>query len=189
MRENFEFSLEKILEYEGGYVNHPNDKGGPTNKGITLKTLSRFYDETGIGDVDNDNTIDIYDIKNIKYDTVCRIYEKYYWNNLKLDSFPIPIDFMLFDFNVNSGPKNAMRTLQRALNEQGYDIEDDGILGNQTFQSLMNSDIHTLVLDMITKREEFYYRIVENNPPQKIFLKGWLNRISNVKEIALGFLK
>jgi lysozyme family protein len=28
-----------ILKWEGGYANHPLDKGGPTNKGIILTTF------------------------------------------------------------------------------------------------------------------------------------------------------
>ena len=33
-------SLDKVLVHEGGYVNHPKDPGGPTNKGVT----QRVYD-------------------------------------------------------------------------------------------------------------------------------------------------
>ena len=34
--ENFQKMLKFVLAREGGYVNNPNDKGGETNKGITV---------------------------------------------------------------------------------------------------------------------------------------------------------
>ena len=34
--------IKEIIRREGGYVNHPNDRGGPTKYGVTHKTLSRY---------------------------------------------------------------------------------------------------------------------------------------------------
>ena len=42
MQDNFEKSLELILHHEGGFVDHPEDPGGATNKGITLDTYSGY---------------------------------------------------------------------------------------------------------------------------------------------------
>ena len=33
MKENYDHCLGLILHHEGGYVNHPKDPGGETNKG------------------------------------------------------------------------------------------------------------------------------------------------------------
>ena len=31
-----------ILKWEGGFANHPKDKGGATNKGITIATFRQY---------------------------------------------------------------------------------------------------------------------------------------------------
>ena len=42
MKNNFEASLDILLEHEGGYVNHPEDPGGRTNYGITQRVYENF---------------------------------------------------------------------------------------------------------------------------------------------------
>ena len=42
MENNFVKCLELVLEHEGGFVDHPKDPGGATNKGVTLKTYKEF---------------------------------------------------------------------------------------------------------------------------------------------------
>lgn len=39
---NFKISIPKVLKYEGGYVNDPNDNGGETYKGISRKFWSKW---------------------------------------------------------------------------------------------------------------------------------------------------
>jgi lysozyme family protein len=43
MSADFQRALAFVLKAEGGYTNHPSDRGGPTNKGI----LQREYDVSG----------------------------------------------------------------------------------------------------------------------------------------------
>src|SRR5262245_48103899 len=45
-------ALPFVLRWEGGYVNHPNDPGGPTNKGVTQKVYSKWLQRQGRADVD-----------------------------------------------------------------------------------------------------------------------------------------
>ena len=42
MADNFEASLKMVLKHEGGFVDHPKDPGGATNKGITRQTYESF---------------------------------------------------------------------------------------------------------------------------------------------------
>jgi len=183
MRETFEKALPKILKYEGGYSNHPLDKGGPTNLGITLSTVQHFYEDYDYGDLDGDGDIDIDDIKLLDTpEEAAPIYKKYYWDKMRLDEFPAGIDFLMFDFGVNSGPKNAIKILQRALNMQSYGLEVDGLLGARTLFCTNSCVRDTLILYMIIQREDFYNRIVTNNPSQQVFYNGWMNRLRRVSQ-------
>ena len=42
MADNFEASLKMVLKHEGGFVDHPKDPGGATNKGVTRQTYESF---------------------------------------------------------------------------------------------------------------------------------------------------
>ncbi len=46
MERNFADSLRHVLVHEGGYVDHPKDPGGATNKGVTLAVFQRFHGES-----------------------------------------------------------------------------------------------------------------------------------------------
>jgi lysozyme family protein len=182
MKENFDLSLEKVLQYEGGFSNHPKDRGGPTNQGITLSTMRDFYSEYDYGDLDGDGDIDIDDV--LLLDTpeeAAPIYKKYYWDKMMLDDCPAGIDFLLFDFGVNSGPRNAVKILQKALNRQGAMVDIDGVLGMVTFGAVAMADMEQLIPDMLKERDIFYRKIVASNPEQEVFLKGWMNRLADVR--------
>ena len=64
-----------ILKWEGGFVNHPNDPGGATNMGVTLKTWkSQGYDKDGDGD------IDVVDLKKITKQDAIKMLKNNYWS-------------------------------------------------------------------------------------------------------------
>jgi len=171
MKENFEHALENILKFEGGYSNHPLDKGGPTNEGITLATLQDYYEDYDYGDFDDDGAITVNDIKALDTpEEAAPIYKTYYWDKMMLDLMPGGVDFLMFDFGVNSGPKNATRILQRAINRTNISnpITVDGILGNHTFDCMMSIPVRILVSDMIAERDAFYNKFNESDLPEML---------------------
>ena len=182
MKENFLKSLALILKYEGGFSSHPFDPGGATNQGITLRTLQKFNEQYDYGDFDHNGDIDVDDIHLLDTpEKVAPIYKKYFWDMMKLDDFPNQIDFILFDFGVNSGPKNAFEILQRALNKMGQSVGAiDGVVGRKTKKALEKADKELLIRYLLNERDIFYRKIVAANPSQEIFLKGWLNRIASL---------
>ena len=165
----FEEAFKFIMKYEGGYSNHPNDKGGETNYGIS----TRFIRANGL------------DIKNVRDITVQQakdIYRTYFWDLLKANCFNDDIvQLFLFDTAANCGVGRATEILQIALNAW-MPISIDGIVGKETI-STCNSMVEqkrnkALLYEMLkANRIGYYETIIRNNGKLRTFLKGWVNRV------------
>lgn len=164
---NFDLFISKLLRLEGGYVNHKNDKGGCTNKGITLGTLRQFY---GYG-------VSCDDIKELTDKEAAEIYKKGYWDPCYGDKIECTrVAQILVDWAVNSGVKTAIKAVQKIVG-----TTPDGIMGPITLNAINTYGPHTLFDKIKEARIKFYEDIVKENPSQKVFLKGWLNRIDEFK--------
>lgn len=180
---DFSKCITKTLQYEGvsststGYVDHPLDKGGATNFGISLS----FVKDTGdieTFDTNGDMILDKTDIKNMTFEQAVKAYKKYFWDYYDLDSIEDNKKcFLIFDSAVNHGLKGATRLVQKTLSELGYPIKVDGIYGPKTKSALIECPVDDFIRVFQEKRTALYNAIVKNNPKQKVFLKGWLNRI------------
>ncbi|MJB17907.1 hypothetical protein DK033_25350, partial [Salmonella enterica subsp. enterica] len=94
-----------ILSREGGYVDHPDDRGGPTHWGITL-TTARANGYMG-------------DMRNLTRNQALKILEADYWYGPRLDQVAIishSIAAELCDTGVNMGPSIPIKYFQRWLN-------------------------------------------------------------------------
>ena len=156
MQNVFQKALNFTLQFEGGFVNHPADPGGPTNKGVTLAVLQ----ENKI-DENNDGKSDIEDLKNLSLDSVVQLYKHKYWNKLGLDdlieSHP-KLAIAAFDTAVLTGPGRASKWLTTTLDK----FED--------YPYFLN-------LRMIHHLE-----VVKKNPATAVFKKGWLRRVNELKK-------
>lgn len=190
MKENFKPALYKVLKHEGGFSHYPMDKGGPTNLGVTLATLRNFYADYDYGDLDGDGDIDINDIRLLDtMEKAAPVYKKYFWDRMKLDAFPSGIDFLMFDFGVNSGPQNAFKLLQRALNQaNSVALVVDGIIGKKTREEVKRADIWALIKALLNERDVFYRKIIARDHSQEKFLNGWLNRVAKLAVDVRTFL-
>lgn len=182
-----------VLDFEGGYSNDPADRGGETNYGITASTLESAKTK---GWVPSNVTI-----KNLKLDHAKTIYKKGYWDVVKADSLPHPLDLIVFDMAVNHGPNTAVKLLQESLNsilKSGPSLVVDGIIGPKTLTAVKdvvsmdhnmwlqpNSLVRYLCIDVLMNRVEFYTSIITNNKSQERFFKGWIvNRVVKLKQHA-----
>lgn len=164
-------AIDFTLKWEGGYVNNPADKGGPTNRGITLAVF-QAANKSGL--------INCPDIKALTKAEAMTIYKARYWEPYGWGNFREPIDEIMFDCTVNSGIGNAAKIAQRACVSLGRNITIDGKYGPQTRAALNYLAAWNglaLAQMLLIKRVNFIYAIVDSRPNQQQFLRGWLNRV------------
>lgn len=156
---DFDAALLEIFKREGGLSDNPNDHGGLTNYGLTSKDYSG-------------------DLKNITFQEVQKIYKDNYWDPLHLsDINSQAVATLLFSIFVVSG--RGSKYAQQALNILNIECDIDGKIGPKTIElinKLSNSDEEYL-LHIINVFEDYHFCMIAlNDPTQRVFIKGWLNR-------------
>lgn len=177
--------LRFTLQWEGGWSNDPDDRGGATACGITENTFKTY----GL-DNDGDGDCDVNDLKLISPEQVERIYMDGYWLKLfkctkKYAVSPSmlvwPVNAVAFDTAVNSGHRRAMKCLQSALG-----LNADGIIGDDTAAEISRIiDPSSVALSMCEAREKFL-RNLACDPSQQKFLRGWLRRVNALRAFILS---
>lgn len=181
MSKLFDAVIGKTLHHEGGFVNDPDDPGGATNFGISIRFLksSPRYDTSGflVGDLDHDGDIDISDMRQMTREEAVSIYREYFWDKFGYDRLiDENLAFQVFDMTVNAGAKIAQKLVQRSLHAVGKPVAIDGILGNQSYGAIASVSSDALVAAYKSERAGFYRQISTSNPKLRKFLKGWLRR-------------
>lgn len=164
---------------ESGYVNNPNDLGGETNWGITVATAREYGYKGAMKDLPKQTAFDIYD--------------KLWWQRLRLDEILAFQPFLadrLFDFSINAGRGNAVTILQRILNslnnmEKSYaDLKVDGAMGPATIgsikslQAIRGAEGMAILAMALTHCQTYYYLdISEKRKQNETFTYGWFRRV------------
>jgi lysozyme family protein len=171
----FQASLPFVLRWEGGFVDHPDDPGGRTNRGVTQNVYDAWRRDRGLPQRD---------VKVITDDEVGAIYESGYWFPPRCDLLARHLDLVQFDTAVNMGVRRAVRFLQGAV---GCGV--DGDFGPITERASAACDAGTTIVKYCDAREAYYRRLAATRPRLAIFLKGWLNRLNALRsEVGLpGF--
>lgn len=178
---DYQLIIPIILKHEGGLTDDPVDRGGITNYGISLKFAQGTQDYELL-DIDRDGDIDREDIKKLTKEQAIEVYKKHFWNPFKLDDEPSnSVALLIFDSAVNHGIGGASNLIQKTLVDMGYNISIDGKVGPKTLAALHNADSDEFINMFLSVRERYYRRIVEKNPSQNRFLRGWLNRIKSLR--------
>jgi Glycosyl hydrolase 108/Predicted Peptidoglycan domain len=165
----FDACMPFIFKAEGGYSDNANDPGGPTNFGITLATLKAY---------DGDQNLTADAVKALTPEMAKEIYRTAYWNRMQCGSLPPGLDLEVFDFGVNAGPSEAVKTLQKIVG-----VTQDGSIGPITLAALGQLKPKDVIGRYADARLAFYKAV--NNPE---FEQGWANRVSQIQTAALNML-
>jgi len=172
---DFESALAFVLRWEGGFVDHPQDPGGRTNRGVTQRVYAAWRARHGLPPQD---------VRQVADAEVRAIYESDYWRPPCCDRLPERLDLVQFDTAVNMGVGRAVRLLQGAV---GCGV--DGKFGTGTASAVAGCDPRSALSAYCDAREAYYRRLVAAKPDLRVFLKGWLNRLNALRrEVGLPVL-
>ena len=171
MKENYDHCLGLILHHEGGYVNHPKDPGGETNKGITKRVYENWCIEQDLFQKE---------MKDLKISDVAPIYKNNYWDRVKADALPHGVDLCVFDFSVNAGTGRGAKYLQTIVG-----AVSDGAIGPNTLRQVdewvaMRGE-EDLVVAYSAARRRYYKKLRTFDT----FGRGWLRRVDETEVEAL----
>lgn len=149
-------SIKRVLEHEGGYVNHPSDPGGETNFGITI-AVARANGYAG-------------SMRGMPKATAEAIYKKMYWDTVKGDQLPPALAFQVFDAGVNHGINRAAQWLQKCVG-----VTQDGKIGPATLAAVASQSAARTTFAFLSLRTQFYTDLSTFST----FGKGWTRRIAS----------
>lgn len=173
--------IAEILKREGGYVNHPADRGGPTNHGITRTSYAEYFRR-------QPQNITLAEIKAITPQVAERIYYTLYYVRPQIASLHPLVQPIVFDMSVNHGCHGAVSILQTALSSLGYhNVAIDGFVGPKTIAVTAKAvkDLgHNLINSIVDSRLNYYQEIINTDPSQAVFKDGWFARAESFRQAA-----
>lgn len=161
-----------VDKWEGGYVDNPQDPGGATNMGVTIKTLSRW----------RGRQVSKAEVMALTRDEVWKIMKAYYYDMVRGDDLPLAVAVAAHNAAVLSGPGASAKLLQRALIQLNAHVSIDGAIGPETVAAVLTVDDARLANAFFDLQETFYRGL----PKFPVFGNGWLNRLNDVRRFAMA---
>ena len=151
----FQHAMQRTKFNEGGFANHPNDRGEITNYGIS----SKYYPKE--------------DIINITPQRAQAILYRDYWLKPSINQLPDEFADIVFDDGVVQGQPTAIINLQKALG-----VKPDGLIGSQTLNAFQNKNYDTIKANFIRNVHSVEDKYLQKDPSQKVFEQGHRNRFN-----------
>lgn len=154
-----------MIAREGGFVDHPADRGGPTKFGVTQATLAAWRGRPVTREQVRDLPVE--DARAIYLDRYVRQpgYDRIEDERLREH---------VVDAAVLHGPARATRWLQEVAG-----VKADGILGPVTARAVNRLPADVIGRRFAVHRIRFLGRLVTGDPSQAVFCAGWLNRATH----------
>lgn len=167
-----------IIAKEGGYINHPADKGGATNYGITAMSYAEYFKC-------HQDAVTIDMIKAVTPTVAEKIYYSLYFVRPNIVSLPKLIQPIMLDMAVNHGRRGSVKILQKALVAGGYCFSaPDGIIGKKTLaatEEAVTQPGSGFINSIVDCRLNYYDEIIKNDPSQSVFKNGWKVRAESFR--------
>lgn len=167
--------LDATIRREGGFVNDPADKGGPTKYGITAKTLGAWRR------LGRDATAA--EVEALELHEAHAIYRDWYVETPGFVPAKVPSEalrVLLIDFGINSGPERAVRWLQRVLGLTPTGRLDFGtraaLADAYTGRRIGDRPALDVVADALVAARLYMVDRTTDAPSQKRFEEGLENR-------------
>ena len=168
---DFNDAIPTVLRHEGGFVDSPNDPGGATNFGVSLRWLKAkgLLEELEEQDKTQDEVLVV---RSLTKEQAAGFYKAYWWDFYKYQNLTAqPVATKVFDTAVNIGASRAHKFLQGIVG-----VVPDGVLGPKSFAEANAMSPSVLVVKFQTAQAQFYRDLVVRNPKLEEFISGWLNR-------------
>ena len=163
----FKESLDRVLAHEGGYTNHPSDPGGPTNWGITIHDARRYWKKDASAG----------DVRAMPRSVACDIYRSKYWDAQRCDALPAGLDYIMFDYGVNSGVGRSGKVLRRVCGMRA----DASAVTDEVLAEVRKRNTEKLIIAMCDER----LRFLQSLRTWRVFGKGWGRRVAESRIAAL----
>lgn len=196
-----------LKRYEGGWANHPADKGGETYAGIARHFFARW---PGWAIIDAEKTHPSFrqgpgvfsrHLAGIPAldEAVTEFYRVEWWERMGLARFPQAVADELFEQAVNLGRGGTGKLLQRLCNALNYDrrtgaalfrdLAEDGAIGPKTLDALSTilaarTDEAAVVHALNCLQGAHYVKLAATSASQRQFMDGWMKRTHDPADLA-----
>lgn len=181
-----------IQKFEGHFINHPSDRGGMTIQGIARnfhpnwqgwEFIDNLLSENKSIEQINEITSNDFDFQNL----VTEFYYNTFYKNYGYDRFDFQLGLALTDATILFGFKRVSKNLQKIINNylpQKEHIKVDGYVGNNSYKALdkvlKKVTQREIALALLIERVDDILETVDYRPKNKVFQRGWLNRVLKV---------